>query len=116
VTHHASPDFWARYQALPLATRNNADKAFALLKSNPRHPALHFKKLGRFGQHVRVCITGCLAWRLRMVFYGSGLERMLTTTSWPNRLPDRSLTGRVRNSAPDMLEYVISVATVDARY
>jgi hypothetical protein len=59
VTHHASPDFWARYQALPLATRNTADKAFALLKSNPRHPALHFKKLGRFwsaraGLHYRV--------------------------------------------------------------
>lgn len=25
-----------------------ADKSFTLLKSDPRHPSLHFKKVGRF--------------------------------------------------------------------
>jgi hypothetical protein len=35
------------YQALPLDVRNLADKNFALLKSDPRHPSLHLKKLGK---------------------------------------------------------------------
>jgi hypothetical protein len=39
--------------------RELADRAFALLKRNPRHPSLHFKKVGRFwsarvGLHYRV--------------------------------------------------------------
>jgi len=34
------------YQALPPETRQLADKSFALLKADPRHPSLHFKKLG----------------------------------------------------------------------
>jgi len=34
------------YQALPLEIRNRADKQFALLKSNPQHPSLQFKKVG----------------------------------------------------------------------
>jgi len=25
-----------------------ADRAFAILKADPRHPSLHFKKVGRF--------------------------------------------------------------------
>jgi hypothetical protein len=39
--------------------RELADKSFALLKSNPRHPSLHFKRVGRYwsarvGPHLRV--------------------------------------------------------------
>jgi hypothetical protein len=39
--------------------RDLADRSFALLKSNPRHPSLHFKKVGRYrsarvGLHHRV--------------------------------------------------------------
>lgn len=46
------------YQALPAEIRELADKNFALLKSDPRHPSLHFKKLGklwsaRVGDHYR---------------------------------------------------------------
>jgi hypothetical protein len=48
LIHHASPDFWACYNALPAPIRNLADKAFELLKENPHHPSLHFKKVGRF--------------------------------------------------------------------
>jgi hypothetical protein len=38
--------------------RELADKCFALLKSDPRHPSLHFKKVGayisaRVGLHYR---------------------------------------------------------------
>jgi hypothetical protein len=58
LTHHASPEFWTYYHALPVAIREKADKAFELLKANPQHPSLHFKKVGRFwsarvGLHYR---------------------------------------------------------------
>jgi hypothetical protein len=58
VNHHASPDFWDRYRALPASVQELADKSFALLKADPRHPSLHFKKVGRFrsarvGLHYR---------------------------------------------------------------
>jgi hypothetical protein len=46
--HHASPDFWECYRAQPVGVRGLADKAFELLKANPQHPSLHFKKVGRF--------------------------------------------------------------------
>jgi hypothetical protein len=48
VNHHASPAFRACYQDLPASVRGLADKAFGLLKADPRHPSLHFKKVGRF--------------------------------------------------------------------
>jgi hypothetical protein len=48
LIHRASSDFWACYQALPESVRELADKSFALLKSNPRHPSLRFKKVGRY--------------------------------------------------------------------
>ncbi len=48
MIHHASPDFWEAYRALSPALRNLADRAFDQLKSNPRHPSLHFKRVGEF--------------------------------------------------------------------
>jgi hypothetical protein len=48
VNHRAAPDFWVRYNALPAALQALADKAFALLKTDPSHPALCFKKVDRF--------------------------------------------------------------------
>lgn len=62
MRHLASTSFWAMYQALPVEIRELADKNFALLKSDPRHPSLHFKKLGklwsaRVGDHYRVLGT-----------------------------------------------------------
>jgi hypothetical protein len=58
LKHHASPDFWALYEALPGDVRSLADKNFQLIKSDTRHPSLHFKKLGRHwsarvGAHYR---------------------------------------------------------------
>jgi len=53
LTHHASPEFWECYAKLPKSVQRLADKNFALLKDNPHHPSLHFKK--RKGFHsVRV--------------------------------------------------------------
>lgn len=46
MEHRASESFWQAYQALPLDVQKRADKQFALLKKNPQHPSLHFKKVG----------------------------------------------------------------------
>ncbi|MEW6347559.1 MAG: hypothetical protein AB1646_00730 [Thermodesulfobacteriota bacterium] len=40
--------FWERYGNLPEDVRRSADKSFRLLKGNPRHPSLQFKKVGGF--------------------------------------------------------------------
>jgi len=48
LNHYASPDFWARYRALPADVQSLADKSFALLKSDSRHPSLHLKKVGDY--------------------------------------------------------------------
>jgi mRNA-degrading endonuclease RelE of RelBE toxin-antitoxin system len=47
--HRTNADFWKEYRALPADIRERADKQFALLKTNPRHPSLHFKKLTEHG-------------------------------------------------------------------
>ena len=46
MTHYALPAFWQHYQKLPIEIQRLADKNFALLKSDPLHPSLHFKKIG----------------------------------------------------------------------
>jgi len=56
--HLTSPRFWTLYEALPAEIRALADKNFTLLKSDPRHPSLHFKRLTnlwsvRVGEHRR---------------------------------------------------------------
>jgi len=48
VRHFASPKFWTAYEALPLPLRKLADANFGLLKRDPRHPSLQFKKVGRY--------------------------------------------------------------------
>jgi len=48
LKHFASPEFWTCYKALPKPVQELADKSFALLKNDPHHPSLHFKRVGRF--------------------------------------------------------------------
>jgi hypothetical protein len=48
MKHFASPAFWDAYAKLPAAVRELADKNYALLKQDPKHPSLHFKKVGRY--------------------------------------------------------------------
>ena len=53
MIHRANSDFWDDYKALSPDLRARADKQFVLLKSDPRHPSLQFKKLGdRKGQEI----------------------------------------------------------------
>jgi hypothetical protein len=56
VKHSAASRFWISYDALPEDVRALADKNYELLKNNPRHPSLHFKKVGRVWS-VRVGIS-----------------------------------------------------------
>ena len=70
MRHFASPEFWRAYHGLPEPTRALADKNFALLKSDPKHPSLHFKKIGsiwsvRAGLRTRALaaeVDGGLLW------------------------------------------------------
>lgn len=48
MKHSASGSFWDAYNTLPLPVRVVADRNFALLKDNAKHPSLHLKQTGRF--------------------------------------------------------------------
>ena len=48
MRHRASPRFWVCYHALPSEVKLHADRCFELLKAEPRHPSLHFKRIGNF--------------------------------------------------------------------
>ena len=45
MIHYASPSFWEAYQNLPKTIQELADKNYQLLKANPDHPSLHFKRI-----------------------------------------------------------------------
>jgi len=58
LNHFASPDFWMCYDRLPKRIQRLADASFELLKADPSHPSLHFKKVGKYrvarvGLHYR---------------------------------------------------------------
>lgn len=46
--HRATQRFWAELESLSESVQKLAKKNFELLKDNPQHPSLHFKKVGRF--------------------------------------------------------------------
>jgi mRNA-degrading endonuclease RelE of RelBE toxin-antitoxin system len=73
MIHKALPRFWKLYNALPEGIQDLADKNFALLKANPQHPSLGFKKIAnvdglwaaRVGDHYRVLAregSGGMTW------------------------------------------------------
>jgi hypothetical protein len=45
MKHFASRAFWEAYDRLPKQVRDLADRNYALLKENPRHPSLQFKRV-----------------------------------------------------------------------
>jgi hypothetical protein len=47
MSHRATKRFWACYAELPNPVRQTADKCFAILKDDPSHSSLHFKKVGK---------------------------------------------------------------------
>lgn len=48
MKHIAHASFWEHYRQLDPALQRVADKNFELLKHNPRHPSLQFKKVKDF--------------------------------------------------------------------
>ena len=70
MIHYASPEFWGSYGALPAEVQALADKSFALLKSDSRHPSLRLKRVGRhysvrIGLHYRalgVAVEDGVSW------------------------------------------------------
>ena len=46
--HRATSRFWKGFENLPASMQSLARKNFELLKADPQHPSLHFKKVGRF--------------------------------------------------------------------
>jgi hypothetical protein len=58
MNHFTLPRFWALYNQLPKEIRKLADKNYQLLRSDPEHPSLHFKKIGSKGLwSVRVGVS-----------------------------------------------------------
>ena len=58
MNHHATAEFRACHRALPAPVRAPAHENFELLKADPRHPSLHFERIGpvwsaRVGLHHR---------------------------------------------------------------
>lgn len=58
LSHFTTPEFWSFYKSLPADVQRTADKYFGLLKTDPKHPSLHLKKIGdawsvRSGIHYR---------------------------------------------------------------
>lgn len=58
MKHHTTKKFWESYQELPAKIQKLADKNFKLLRSDPTHPSLNFKKIDdmwsvRVGAHYR---------------------------------------------------------------
>lgn len=45
--HKTTARFWACFCALPEQVQQIASKNYELLKENPRHPSLRFKKVGK---------------------------------------------------------------------
>jgi hypothetical protein len=47
VKHKTTARFWNRFYALPLPIQEIARRNYEILKENPRHPSLRFKKVGK---------------------------------------------------------------------
>lgn len=70
MKHWTSSRFWVLYEALPPEVRETADKNFQLLKTDSRHPSLHFKRIGkacsvRVGERYRALehdVPGGIKW------------------------------------------------------
>jgi hypothetical protein len=45
--HRTTPRFWKHFENLPASVREVAEKNFELLRTDPTHPSLHFKRVGK---------------------------------------------------------------------
>src|SRR5579864_484364 len=88
MEHRATSQFWQHYHALQPHIRSSADKQFSLLKGNPQHRSLQFKKIGdRHGEEIYSAGVPlshrALAFKRPYGFCGSGLATTKPMkTSW----------------------------------
>lgn len=70
MKHLAAPDFWRLLDELPDEVQNLARENFEVLKSNPRHPSLHLKRvngrwsvrIGRSYRALGIDVDGGILW------------------------------------------------------
>jgi len=70
MNHFTVPSFWKTYNSLSQKIQKLADKNFLLLRKDPYHPSLHFKKIEKYysvrvGLNYRslgVAIEGGVLW------------------------------------------------------
>ncbi|WP_278000302.1 hypothetical protein [Nodosilinea sp. LEGE 07088] len=55
--HYATRRFWQCYNVLPEHMQRTADECYKLLKTDPSHPSLHVKKLGKNYWSVRAGLS-----------------------------------------------------------
>jgi hypothetical protein len=67
----ATKRFWECFDGLPPDIRRRAKKSFATWRENPRHPALHFKRVGATQPVYSVRVTR--GWRALGVLEGDTL-------------------------------------------
>jgi len=48
LSHRASSRFWRHFEALEREQQELARANYAMLRANPQHPSLHFKRVGRY--------------------------------------------------------------------
>ncbi len=48
MNHFTVPSFWSNYNSLPKNIQKLSDEKFELLKQNPKHPSLHFKRINKY--------------------------------------------------------------------
>jgi hypothetical protein len=106
MKHLASPAFWEAYRRLPEQVRALADKNHALLKANPQHPSLQFKKVGHF-RSVRVGqrLSPHPSPRAR----GEGAERRAAIHRFPSPHSRKRMAGRGQGWGAAFCLLVLSV-------
>ncbi len=76
--HRTTPQFWGRFNELDKDIQALARKNFELLKENPRHPSLQFKKESDFWS---ASIIVCWQSRITKTLFGYGLAAMQNMTN-----------------------------------
>ncbi len=79
--HKAASSFWQAYSSLSVDVQALADKNFSLLKSDPRHPSLQFKKVVNYGLPESVAIIERSQSRYPLDFCGCGSASTRNTTN-----------------------------------
>ncbi len=71
--HRTTPRFWKCLNSLRPPVKKIAEENFKLLTDNPRHPSLHFKKVGKFWS-ARVGMNHrALLLKMGTILFGYGL-------------------------------------------